>query len=113
MRTSPSMSHRRCPVSPEGAAFITTPALGKSNLFAFHPFKIILRLLHFSFLYAVKYGEEKMDVCVINACRSNPLNMSAAGTVPNLPLPLALTVAFLNNLNVLLLSTAAAAACFK
>lgn len=36
LRTSPSMSHQCCPVCPEGAAFITTSALGKSNLFRFH-----------------------------------------------------------------------------
>lgn len=39
---------------------------------------------------------------------SNPLNMSAMGTVPIRPLPLAHTVAFLNNLNVLLSAAAAA-----
>lgn len=50
--------------------------------------------------------------CVINACPLNPLNMSAMGTVPILPLPLGLTVAFLNNLNVLL-SGGVAAAGFK
>lgn len=67
-------------------------------------------LEHFSFFFYLvsNEGGRKMVVCVRNACRSNPLNMSAVGTVPILPLPLALTVSFLNNLNVLLSGGAAA-----
>ncbi len=102
------MSHRCCPVSPEGAAFITTSALGKSNLFRFHlcSFKMTrfftFLLLRNIFLCFSIWCQMWKKWFFENACRSNPLNMSAMGTVPILPLPLALTVAFLNNLNVLL-----------
>lgn len=51
-----------------------------------------------------------MVACAMNACRSNPLNMTAVGSVPILPLRLAVTVALLNNQKELL---SAAAAGFK
>lgn len=43
-----------------------------------------------------------MVACVINACRSNPLNMSAMGTVPSFPLLPSSRSCFLNNLKELL-----------